>query len=205
MNLQAAARRVHRVRPALWLAAVLAILWGVHLAATWRNGLALPDATREAVGASARTVWTRFHAHFVAPFFHDGVIHLAYNSVLLAVGVTLAVGALGPRSLGVAYLASPLAGILVDALLILPLAGAGVAYALEAAPARLVGASVVAFALLGMALAARAPTTLPVVLGTLAIVAYEVTLAWTGTTRPFVFAYHLGGFLLGLAAARWWP
>lgn len=190
------------MRPVLWLVVVLAALWGVHLAATFRSGLALPDATRQAVGASAETVWRRAWAHFTAPFFHDGLFHLAYNTVLLSVGVTLAVGAFGPRALGVVYLASPAAGILVDALVILPLAAAGVAYAQDAAPTRLVGASVFAYALLGMALVARAPAW-GVAGGAAVAVAYEVALALLGATRPFVFAYHLTGLGLGLVAGAW--
>lgn len=192
------------MRPFVVLAAVLALLWAIHLVATWRHGLALPEGTRAAVGASAQTVWSRFHAHFVAPFFHDGIFHLAYNSLLFALALPVALRAFGLPALPLAYLASPVAGIVVDALLILPLAKAGNATALEAAPERLVGASVVAFACIGMALVALQPRlglwTLAVVGG---IVVYEVALAAAGTTRPFVWAYHLGGLALGLAAAAW--
>lgn len=188
------------MRPFLALAAVLALLWGVHAAATWRTGFALPEATRQAVGASAQTLVTRLYAHFTAPFFHDGLGHLLYNSALLAVALPLAVRAFGGSAVGVAYLASPAVGILVDALVILPLAAAGVGYAQEAAPVRLVGASVVAFALIGMALGARGGAW--VAWGAAALVLYELTLAATGTTKPFVFAFHLGGLGVGLLAAR---
>lgn len=196
------------MRPWLALGLILGILWTIHLAATWRNGFALPDATRANVGASAQTVWSRFHAHFVAPFFHDGLFHIAYNSVLFALALPVAWRAFGWPALPLAYLASPIAGILVDALLILPLAARGVPMAVEAAPDRLVGASVIAFALVGMALVALAPRMGQWVFAAVAaVVLYEAILALTGTTRPFVWAYHLGGFGIGLLAAlvlaRW--
>lgn len=181
----------------LALAAVVALLWAIHLAASARNGFALPEATRERVGASASTALSRLHAHFVAPFFHDTLAHLAYNTLLFAIGVPLAVRAMGGGALAWAYLASPVAGILVDLLLILPLAALGVEAAVDAAPRRLVGASVVAFALLGLAIAAQGGAwwwALP------ALAAYEAALALAGVTKPFVWSYHLAGLALGVAA-----
>lgn len=186
------------MRPLLALVAVVALLWAIHLAATARHGFALPDGTRAAVGASAQTVWSRFHAHFLAPFFHDGLGHLAYNTALFALALPVAVRAFGAPSLAAAYVASPIAGIAVDALLILPLARAGNGVAIDAAPERLVGASVIAFALVGMALVALQPRIgLWIVAAVVGIVAYEAALALTGTTRAFVWAYHLGGLALG--------
>lgn len=196
-------RRPSRVREGLVVAGLVGALFAVHLVATRDHGYALPDSTREVVGASAKTVWSRFHAHFTAPFFHDSLFHLAYNSVILALALPVALRAFGPTALLAGYLASPLAGILVDLLIILPLAGAGWASAAATAQARLVGASVVAFALAGMALVALAPRLgllAPVLVG--ALVAYEVLLATLGITRPFVWAYHLAGLGLGLLVAR---
>lgn len=186
------------------LVAVLGVLWTIHVVATSSNGLALPDTVRERVGASADTVWSRFHAHFVAPCFHDGLFHIAYNTVLFAIALPIAFRAYGPNAIAFGYLASPIAGILVDVLLILPLAKAGSATAAEIAQTRLVGASVVAFALGGMALASLAPRfgPTPVFLIAAAIVLYEVLLAATATTRPFIWAYHLGGFGIGHSFSR---
>lgn len=189
------------MRPLVGLGLVLVLLWSIHLVATFRHGLVLPDAARSAVGASAETVWSRLYAQFSAPFFHDNLFHIAYNSVLFGIGIPVAINAFGGRVLPVAYLASPIAGVLVDALIILPLAKSGNAVAIAAAPSRLVGASVVAFALLGMALLASSPRGggWTAAIG-LAVVAYEATLAFTGVTRPFVWAYHLSGFGLGALA-----
>lgn len=159
------------------------------------------------MGASAETAFTRPHAHLTAPFFHDGIPHLLYNTLLFGLALPYVVRAHGRVALVVASFASPLVGVLVDALLILPLAGAGSAVAIAAAPARLVGASIVAFALLGMAivaLAGRIGRARSVwLLG--ALVLYEGLLAATGTTRPFVWAYHLGGLFLGMTATSSLP
>lgn len=195
-----------RVRGAGAAGALIALVWGIHAALTARHGFALPDALREAWGASARTVFSRAYALFTAPFLHESLGHVAYNSVLFAIGTPFAVRAFGLPAVGVAYLASPLAGFLVDVLLILPLAALGLPSAVAAAPERLVGASVVAWAAIGMALAAHAPQ-----LGWIAwaaaaaVVAYEAALAFAGVTQGFVWAYHLTGFGLGAAAARLLP
>lgn len=192
------------MRPWSILALVLALLWGVHLVVTASEGFALPGSVRERVGASASTVVTRAYAQLTAPFFHDGLAHLAYNTCLFALGLPLALRAYGARALAAAYVASPAVGVAVDVLLILPLATAGNATAEGAAPVRLVGSSIVAFALLGMALA-----SMRLRLGerwtwaiAAAVALYEAALALSGTTRPFVWAYHLGGFALGALTAR---
>lgn len=182
--------------------AVVGALWTVHLTATAANGWGLPEATRETFGASASTLLPRLYAQFTAPFFHESLGHLGYNSMLFAVGLPLALRRLGiRRGLLVAYASSPVAGILVDALVILPLAAAGVPVAEAAAPRRLVGASVVAFCALGIAFGGwRSPRGRATAAA--AIGAYELALAAAGVTQPFVFAYHLTGFAFGLAAGH---
>lgn len=200
-------RASRHVREWLILLGALGILWSIHLAATTSNGLALPDATRERVGASADTVWSRFHAHFVAPLFHDGLAHIAYNSVLFAIALPIALRAFGAKAILFGYLASPIAGIAVDVLLILPMAKAGSSAAAEIAATRLVGASVIAFALGGMALVALWAKLGPLAFAIAAgVVVYEIILATLAITRPYIWAYHLTGFGVGAAMAlafRW--
>lgn len=185
-------------------ALVLAVLWSVHLAATSGNGFALPEGLRSAVGASATTVLSRFHAHFIAPLFHESLGHLAYNSLLLAVGLPVAVRRFGRGIVPFAYFASPVAGVLVDLLVILPLAALGIAPAVAAAPERLVGASVVAFAALGMAISAWSGERPRVLLVALGLVLYEIALSALGVTQGFVWLYHLAGLAIGLALGHRW-
>lgn len=188
------------MREWLVLGGVLAFLGSVHAIATATHGFVLPESVRERVGASADTVWSRFHAHFVGPFFHDNLFHILYNSAIFALVLPIAFRAYGPKSLLLGYLASPISGIAVDVLLVLPLAKTGWAPAIEAAQAKLVGASVVAFALAGMALVSLVPRLGPWALAVAGgIVIYELVLAAFELTRPFVWAYHLTGFGLGAA------
>lgn len=190
------------MREWLILLGFVGIVWLVHIAATKDHALTLPDSVREQVGASADTVWSRFYAHFTSPFFHDRVSHLAYNTAILAIVLPLALRAYGPKAMLLGYFASPIAGVAIDLFLILPLAHAGWPSAIETAHTRLVGASVIAFALAGMVIVAHAPR-----LGHFAfalagaIVVYEVGLALLGVTRPFIWAYHLGGLGVGSALA----
>lgn len=184
------ARRAGPYLPSLLLILLLA---SVHAAAS-------PDvdAARVAWGASAETVFSRFFAHFTAPFLHNGWGHLAYNAALLLIGLPVAVRRLGARlAVPLAYLASPVAGILVDLAIVLPLAALGVPAAVDAAPLRLVGASVVAFAGIGLALVARGPRW--IVGGTALLAAYEVALRVGGVTEGFTWCYHLAGLGVGLA------
>lgn len=183
------ARRAGPYLPSLLLILFLA---SVHAAAA--SDL---EATRIAWGASAETVFSRFFAHFTAPAFHNGWGHLAYNATLLLVGLPFAVRRFGARStVPLAYLASPLAGILVDIAIVLPLAALGMPAAIDAAPRRLVGASVVAFAGIGLALVAKGPRF--IVAGTIFLAAYEVVLLTLGATAGFTWCYHLAGLGMGL-------
>lgn len=188
-----------------WTATVAGlVLITVHLVTTAGHGLTLPESVRETVGASPETTTSRPWALFTAPFFHDGLFHLTYNLAVLALVLPVALGAVGPgRGLSAAYLASPVGAAFVNLALILPLAGAGWAYAQAAVEPRLVGASIAIFAAAGMALVTRPWATQTIVAVGAAYVAYEVLLAATGITRPFVGIYHVTGFGLGLALGPW--
>lgn len=189
-----------------WLATfgVAVVLAAIHLRVSASNGLLLPDGLREAFGASAATVATRPWAQLTAPFFHYGVGHIAYNSLVFALGLPFAMRRLGvARALGLAFVASPLAGFLVNLGVILPLAAAGVGYAEAAAGTRLVGSSIVAFAALGMALASAAWASGPKpAAAVMTFGIYEAALESFGLTQPFVGAYHFTGFVLGILLGR---
>lgn len=186
---------------ATWGVALVLVV--VHLLATGANGFALPEGTREAAGASPSTTLARPWAHLTAPFFHYGLFHLGFNLALLALTMPPALRALGwRRALPAAYAMSPVAGVAVNLLVILPLAGADVAYAEAAVDTRLVGASVVAYAGAGMALVAAAPWRARGKLAAAgAVVAFDGALAALAVTQPFVGVYHVAGFALGAAAA----
>lgn len=187
-------------------AAALALVAGlalVHVVATFRNGLVLPDALRSYVGASPATTLSRPWALFTGPVFHDGLFHLGYNAAVLLLVVPPALTAVGVgRGVAAAYLASPLSAAFVNLVLILPLARLGWGWAEAAVDPRLVGASVATFAAAGIALATRDWRTSTVVLVAAAYLAYETVLAATGTTRPFVGVYHVTGFAIGVGTVR---
>lgn len=187
-------------RTALGLAGLLTL---VHLVATARNGLALPESLRAIVGASPATTTRRPWALFTAPFFHDDLFHLGYNLVVLGITLPVALEAAGiARGTLAAYLASPLASAFVNLALILPLAAAGWGWAEAAVDPKLVGASVVIFAGAGIALATRDWRAGTIALVAAAYIAYEAVLALTGTTRPFVGVYHVTGFAVGVGVAK---
>lgn len=173
-----------------WALGVLVVLWSVQL-------FVAPRVDLDIVGASATTVISRAYAHVTSPFFHNSNGHLAYNSLLILVGVTLATRALGARAILYAFLISVATGILVDLVVVLPLAAAGLPAAVAAAPVRLVGASVFAFGALGLGLQPKWGLVAIPFLG-----AYEVALALSGVTQGFVWCYHLAGFVLGVALRR---
>lgn len=181
---------------------VLGSLAAVHLVATGGGAQPLPTWAREAFGASAATTFSRPGAFFAAPFFHSSWGHLLYNSLLLGVALPSVLRRFGvARGLLLVYLASPLVGVLVNVLFIRPLAFSGVEYAVAAAPVRLIGASVVAFATVGAALASGPLRSWRGRAGAFVLLAaYEATLELLGVTQPFIATYHLGGLLIGLVA-----
>lgn len=191
-------------RPA-WIAALGAAgtLAAVHALATASHGWVLPEALRAWFGASPATTLTRPWALFAAPFLHDDLFHLSYNLAVLALVLPPALAAAGvARGLAAAYLTSPLASAFVNLALILPLAHLGWGWAQAAVEPRLVGASVMVFAAAGIALATRSWRGSTIALVAVAYVAYEVVLAATGTTRPFVGVYHVTGFALGFGTVQ---
>lgn len=181
----------------LWPLVFAVALVAVHLAATRGTGV-LPDAVREQFGASAATVASRPWAQATAFWFHRSWGHLAYNLAVLLAATPWAVGAYGPRVVLLGMLASVLAGFLVDLLLILPLAAAGLSHAADHAAHRLVGASVVAFAGAGMAWTAWDGVGWLRAAAFAGFVLLEVGLAVLGATRPWVWAFHVAGGALGV-------
>ena len=192
-----------------WTLALAALLVGIHLAVTARNGFALPETMRDVVGASPATTLTRPWSHFTAPFFHYGFGHLGYNVAILLATMPIALRSFGAgRALPAAYAISPLTGIAVNLLVILPLAALGVQAAQAAAPVPLVGASVMIFAGAGLAASAMlsgrglGPAWS---IGLVALfVAYELVLQSLGLTQHFVWLYHATGFALGSVLGRIW-
>lgn len=181
----------------LWPLVLAAALLAVHLAATRGTGV-LPDGVREQFGASAATVASRPWAQATTFWLHESWGHVAYNLTLLAATMPFAAGAYGPRVVLLGMLASVLAGFLVNLLLILPVAAAGAPYATDHMARRLVGASVVAFAGAGMAWTAWGGPGWARAAALGGFVAFEAALAVSGVTRPWVWAYHVTGGLLGV-------
>lgn len=180
----------------LWPLLFAVVLLAVHVAVT-RGGV-LPDALREQFGASAATVASRPWAQATAFWFHESWGHIGYNLAVLAATMPFAVGAHGPRVVLLGMLASVLAGFFVNLLLIQPLAAAGLSYAADHMTRRLVGASVVVFAGAGMAWAAWGGPGWARAAALVGFVAFEAALAAFGVTRPWVWAYHVTGGLLGV-------
>lgn len=176
----------------------IAVLFAVHLVVTRGTGT-LPDATRELVGASAASMKNRLWAQGTALWFHDSWFHITYNSTLLLLTLPFVLDTYGTKALGFMLVSSPIAAILVNLLLILPTAALGWGYAEEAAGKRVVGASIVVFAGIGLALMAAPPLWSIGIVA--ALVVYELILACTGKTGPMVAAYHLGGLALGMGWA----
>ncbi len=179
-----------------------AVLLAIHLVATGGRG-ALPPAVNRRFGSNAGSVLPRWWAQFTAPWFHETWFHIGYNQTVMLATMPLALAALGPVALLVALAASPMTGYAVNLLLVLPLARRW-SYARAAVEPRLVGASVVIFAGAGVALATwDAPGWARVAVAG-AVGLYETVLAKTGLTKPFVGFYHMGGFVVGLAAGLLW-
>jgi len=174
------------------------VLIAVHLVAAGTHRL--PAETLERVGASAGTLLSEPWRQLTALWFHHGWGHLAYNLAVLGATWPVARRRLGPWTVPLALLASPLVGILVDLALVLPLAAADWSYAVAARDNLLVGASVAVMAGAGMAWwALPRRWHLPVAV---AYVAYEAVLA-LGVTQPFVGVYHVAGASLGAWMGRW--
>lgn len=180
--------------------AILLTLLVVHVVATHGTGT-LRDPLRSQVAITPRTTLSHWWHHLVAGFFHNSWGHLAYNSVLFAIAWTFSTRAASPwTTAGTMYAIGPSVVFLLHLAMVRPLAASGLAYAQQAMDLPLVGFSVMAFSVAGMALAQLPTWGAAASLAGIAV--YEVVLAvWV--TQPFVFAYHLAGLMAGFAVRRW--
>jgi hypothetical protein len=187
---------VQMPEPATWvcLGVVAAALLTVHLVATRGTGHleGQPLATASVTPATTLTHW--WH-HLWAGFFHHSWGHLAYNVAVLAVALPFAARQQPAwLTLANAYWIGPFVVFTLHLALVLPLAHAGVPYAERALDYRLVGYSVMAYSIAGMALTLAPANAAWIAAGALAV--YEAALAvWV--TGPFIGVYHVAGFGMG--------
>jgi hypothetical protein len=180
-----------------WMPAVAAAFLAIHIAVL---KFSYPSVISEQFGASAATVTSRPWAQFTALWFHNSWGHIGYNlAILLALWpVTMSDG----RGLAAAFIASPLAGFTVNLLIILPLASLYPDVA-EMGGHRLIGASMVIFAGVGIGWAAWDIDIGWKIAAVAGFVTYEATLGFLAVTQPFVAVYHIValGYGLGFGAA----
>lgn len=173
---------------------VMGGLVALHLVATRGTG-DLREPEKSALAVTPPTTLTQWWHHLWAGFFHHSWGHLAFNLAVFAVAFPLATRQMGPvQAMANAYWIGPFVVLTLHLLLVLPLAKAGVPYAVAALDHHLVGFSVMAYSLAGAAFTLASPGAAAVAFA--GLVAFELVLAVL-TTGPFIFAYHLGGFALG--------
>jgi membrane associated rhomboid family serine protease len=177
------------------MGAVLLLLLGLHLAATRGTG-DLRDPEQSKLAVTPRTSLSLWWHHLWAGLFHKSWGHIAYNLVVFAVAFPLAARAMGPlQTMANAYWIGPFTVFALHLLVVLPLARAGVGYAQGALDYPLVGFSVMAYSVAGAAFVLAPPL---VAAGfAVALVAFEAAMAGLGSTGPFIWLYHLGGFGMG--------
>ena len=166
----------------------------IHLTATHGTGtLENPNLANAAVSPS--TTLSLWWHHLWAGFFHRSWGHLAYNLAVFAIAFPFAVRQQAPWfTLANAYWIGPFTVFLLHLLLVLPLASAGLPYAVKALDIPLVGFSVMAYSMAGMALTLAPPTA--IVATFTGLVLFETLLAiWV--TAPFIGVYHVAGFGMG--------
>lgn len=180
--------------PWIVMVVVMGALVGLHLLATNATGT-LDDPVRARLAVTPETTLTQWWHHLWAGFFHHSWGHLAYNLAVFALAFPLAARQQGALvTLGNAYWIGPFTVFALHLLLVLPLAAAGAPYAVRALNYPLVGFSVMAYSIAGMAMtAASVPFTVAAVL---ALVIFETAMALY-VTGPFIAVYHLAGFGLG--------
>lgn len=172
------------------------LLLAVHSVTTGFSGT-LQEPRLSSVGITPATTLTHWWRHLWAGLVHTNVAHIAFNLALFTIAFPFAMRGHDPlRTLLGAYWIGPVTVFVLHVLVVLPLAQGGFAYALSALHRPLVGFSVIAYALAGMAVV-QAPR--PIALGiTATVVAFELTVgAVLRFTGPFIFAYHLAGFGVG--------
>lgn len=183
------------------MVAVVAALAALHLWATGGTGT-LTDPMRARLAVTPATTLSLWWHHLWAGLFHKSWGHLAYNLAVFAVAFPFAARQMHPlATVANAYWIGPAVVLTMHLLLVRPLAGAGVGYAVRALDYPLVGFSVMAYSLVGAALV-LAPGK-PALLAAAGVVAFEAAMAvlWTG---PFVSAYHVGGLALGYGVRVLW-
>jgi membrane associated rhomboid family serine protease len=174
---------------------VMAALLALHLAATRGTGdLREPERSRLAV--TPATTLSHWWHHLYSGLFHKSWGHIGYNLAVFAAAFVFATRQMGPlQAMANAYWIGPFVVFTLHLLLVLPLAHAGLSYAVKALDYPLVGFSVMAYSVAGAAFVLAPPAWALGFAGSLVV--YEVAMAAFGATGPFIFAYHLGGFGLG--------
>jgi hypothetical protein len=174
------------------------VLLVLHLIAT-QGTFTLGPARLQALGVTPATTLTQWWRHLYAGLFHTTPVHILFNLALFALAFPFAIRGHAPLgTLLTGYAIGPTVVLLLHLLLVRPLAAGGLPYAVAALNVPLVGFSVIAYGILGMATAAIPSPTFR--LGLVAVVlAFEVTAgAVLRATGPFIFVYHLAGFATGM-------
>lgn len=178
----------------LVLGGTCALLLATHIVATQATGV-LKDGMFARAAITPATTLSHWWHHAWAGFFHRSWGHLAFNLAVFAVAFPFAIRGLEPwKVLANAYWIGPFTVFTSHILVVLPLAMMGLPYAIRSLNGPLVGFSVMAYAVVGMALTTT-PTPIAVAF-LVGIVAFEAVAA-TFVTGPFIWFYHLAGLGLG--------
>lgn len=185
----------------LWGGGVMLALTVIHLFITQGTGQ-LGDAAKAQIAITPATTLSHWWRHLWAGFFHTDPLHIAYNLCVFAVSFYFATRQMSPGlTLANMYWIGPFTVFALHLLVVLPLAQAGVPYAVAALHRPLVGFSVMAYSVAGAAFT-LAPGWVAAAFGAFLVV-YELVLAVYGT-GPFIWLYHLGGFALGYWVRTLW-
>jgi hypothetical protein len=184
------------------LGGVVAVLVALHLWATHGTGT-LGEPMRSRLAVTPATTLSLWWHHLWAGFFHKSWGHLAFNVAIFAAAFPFATRQMSAAAtLGNALWIGPFTVFTLHLLLVLPLAGAGSAYASRALHYPLVGFSVMAYSIAGAALTLLSPSR-AVLAGTI-VLAGEAALALLLSTGPFVAVYHGAGFAFGYYVRTLW-
>jgi membrane associated rhomboid family serine protease len=179
------------VRDLSWVLGWLMLLWAIEIADilwVWHTGDAYQTLDR--FGVIPRTVAGLIGIP-LAPFLHQGFAHLAYNSVSLFVLAMVSCGSYGRR-------------LSVTAASYAVLYGGFVAWSFGRSNSCHIGASGVAFGLLGFILAngILRKGFLPFLIGVIIFVLYGSVLFGIFPGNPHIsWQMHLGGFIGGVTAS----